>query len=363
MDSDQPAASDNVSSATAAVAATPTVVVVIPTKDRPDFLEEAIDSAVKQTHAPSEIIVVDDGSAQPVQSAQLQKRHGPTVHVIRNERSFGLAYSRNRGVEAASAEYVVHLDDDDLLAANAIEQCISALAEFPEADVVFFAASGFGPRAEHFNRVQPEGVRRVIGLGLGIRARPDIVVFGPDLFTALLVTVPIAFQRVLSSRNAWQKVSKLRWRVYGLDPEIPNEEAAKTAITGPLRDSEWARYAALTCQHTILVDQPLYLQRCAGQGYSSLPSNQLTHMRQGLDILRHLMRGAECLPELGKWKTSIRGHLSDAYFDAAYQQYQAGKRFDALRLLRHAMSHCFKIKQLRLMIKLGLPGQIRAASQ
>ena len=103
------------------------VVVIIPTKDRPEFLAEAITSAHSQSHPPEESIIVDDGSAMPVDAERLRETHGPTVRVRRNDESRGLAYSRNGGIEETSAEYVIHLDDDDLLAANAIEQCCAVL--------------------------------------------------------------------------------------------------------------------------------------------------------------------------------------------------------------------------------------------
>jgi len=355
MNSEKPETSGAKGAGVEAVARTPTVAVIIPTKDRPEFLEEAITSALEQSHVPSEIIVVDDASAVPVDCVRLQGRFGEKVRVIRNQESRGLAYSRNLGVENASAEHVIHLDDDDLLATGAIAQCLAALREFPDAELVMFAVEGFGPNAEYFNRVQPEGVERVKKLAEGVEASPGIWLFDQKLFGALLRLVPSAFQRVMTSKRNWLNVSELRWRVYRLNPTIPDDATAKLALGGPLRDSEWARYAALVCKKIVLVDRPLYLARCAGQGYSSVPSNRLAHMRQGLDILRHLMRGAESLPELGKWKAPISNHLSDAYFDAAYQHYQLGHRFDALRLLREGMSYRFKLKQLRLVIRLALP--------
>ena len=100
------------------------VAVIIPTKDRPELLDETITSAQQQTQPPAEIIVVDDGSAVPVDDATLRARHGPNIRLLRNPVSQGLAYSRNRGVEECTADYVIHLDDDDLLAPNAIEICL-----------------------------------------------------------------------------------------------------------------------------------------------------------------------------------------------------------------------------------------------
>lgn len=329
------------------------VAVIIPTKDRPEFLAEAIASARAQGHPPEEIIIVDDGSATPVDAKRLREAHGPTVRVLRNDASRGLAYSRNRGVEETCAEYVIHLDDDDLLAPDAIEQCCSVLQGLPEAELVFFAARGFGPNAEHFNEVQPEGVRRVIDLGRGREVLPNVILFGPELFAALLKTVPIAFQRVMVSKTLWETVSELRRNVYRLTPGVLSDDDARAKITGPLRDSEWARYAALVCRQTALINQPLYLQRCGNQGYSSLPANRDVHMRQGLEILSHLAEGTRLMPDLAQWRSQTNDALGQAHFDAAYQHHQSGHRKEAWTFLKKAMSSGIKMKHLRLAMRIG----------
>lgn len=331
-----------------------TVAVIIPTKDRPEFLEEAIGSALHQSHAPIEIIVVDDGSIIPVDGTRLRECYGPTIHVLRNEQPRGLAYSRNQGVEKAIAEYVIHLDDDDLLARDAIEQCSAVLRDFSDVDMVMFAAEGFGPNSDHFNRVQSEGVKHIIRLGKGNEVRPHVVSFGRDLFPALLRRVPIAFQRVMSRKVIWQSVCQLRWDVYCLDPSVPDEDAAKINIIGPLRDSEWARYASLVCQRTALVDRPLYLQRCAGQGYSSQLANQQLHMLQGIEILRHLDQGAGKVSALAKWKLEIRRALARNYFDAAYQLHNSGDRSGGWQFLKQAMSIRMELKYLKLAVRIWL---------
>lgn len=330
----------------------PPVAVVIPTKDRPEFLEEAIGSALNQSRPPMEIIVVDDGSKVPVDGARLCECYGPSVHVIRNDQSRGLAYSRNRGVEEATAEYIIHLDDDDLLAREAIEQCVAVLQNFPQVDLVMFSAEGFGPNADYFNRIQPEGVEHIIRMGKGEEVQPGIVLFYRALFPALLQRVPIAFQRVMSRKGIWETVSRLRWNTYCLDSSVADENAAKIRISGPLRDSEWARYASVVCRGIALINRPLYLQRCAGQGYSSRPENQQLHIRQGIEILSHLAQGAEKIPALAEWESEIQNALAKAYFDAAYQYYHSGDRSGAWRFLREAMSIRMTPKHLKLAVRM-----------
>lgn len=329
--------------------------VIVPTQNRPALLEEALRSLGEQTLAPVEIIVVDDASTPPVDADTLVARHGPTLRVIRNDSARGLAYSRNLGVENASGDYVFHLDDDDLLAPTALAEAHAVLAGDPGLDVVFLGAQGFGPNAGHFNRVQPEAVARVIALGGGRRDESGLVQFGGDLIQALLHTVPIAFQRVMLRRETWHAVSALRRRAYRLDPAIADDDAAKRAINGPLRDSEWALYAGAVCHKSALLDRPLYLQRCAGQGYSSQPANKELHLRQSLLIKNQLWRAAQALPELAPWRRAIRDCVAAAHFDAAYAYFNSDRRQQSWGHLRQALSLRPRLHYAKFALRTLLP--------
>jgi hypothetical protein len=293
--------------------------VVIPTKDRAAMLDEAVASTLAQTHAAAEVIVVDDGSSSPIDQAAVRCHHGDAVRVLRNATNRGLAYSRNLGVEACTSEFVIHLDDDDLLAPDAIEACLRAWHQVPGVELVMFGVEGFGARADHFNTVQPQGVDKVIRLARGTEAVPGIVAFDQQLLPALLQTVPSAFQRVMTRTDVWHRVSALRRRVYKLDPAVPDDEAAKWRITGPLRDSEWALYAAALCNKTCLVRKPLYLARCEGQGGSSQPAMRTAHAAQSAAIKTALLAGAEVIDELRPFRDAIRESLARVHFDAAYR--------------------------------------------
>lgn len=331
------------------------VAVIIPTKNRPLLLEEAISSACEQTYTPQEIIVVDDASASPVDETTLRDRYGPSIRVLRNASTRGLAFSRNRGVEECSTDYFIHLDDDDLLAKDAIERCVEAAYRNPDVQVWCFGARGFGERSEYFNKVQSEGVRAVKGEAAGIERYPGILVFDRQLLLVLLRRVPSAFQRVFTSPATWRNVSRLRWRVYMLDSGVIDETTAKFAITGYLRDSEWVRYAAVVCDHVGLIDMPLYLARCEGQGYSSQPRNRQLHADQAMLILRHMKRGTEALPELAPWKKEVANALSRTSLSAAYHWQQAGDRRQALQHLKKSMAYGLRIKHFRLALRLLLP--------
>jgi LmbE family N-acetylglucosaminyl deacetylase len=89
----------------AVAAETKSISVVIRTKDRPALLREAIDS-VRATGYPAEIVVVNDGGARVDVEG---------IKLVEHETSLGRAEAANAGVRAASSDFVVFLDDDDLM--------------------------------------------------------------------------------------------------------------------------------------------------------------------------------------------------------------------------------------------------------
>jgi glycosyltransferase involved in cell wall biosynthesis len=82
--------------------------VVIPTRGRPHFLKQAIASVLAQTHAPKEIIVVDDGTG----AAEAVGHMHPSITVLNNGER-GPVPARNLGVAHATGDCICFLDDDD----------------------------------------------------------------------------------------------------------------------------------------------------------------------------------------------------------------------------------------------------------
>jgi GT2 family glycosyltransferase len=90
----------------------PVVSVVIPTFRRPERLLGCLEALAKQTfREPWEVVVIDDGSPQPIAEALGDRPHGLKVRVIRQPNA-GPASARNRGVEAAHGPLIAFTDDD-----------------------------------------------------------------------------------------------------------------------------------------------------------------------------------------------------------------------------------------------------------
>lgn len=91
------------------------VSIVIPSHNRWYLLRRTLAGALAQERVDCEVIVVDDGSSDGT-SERLAELDEPSLRVLRHERGRGVAHARNRGLEAASGEWVAFLDDDDLWA-------------------------------------------------------------------------------------------------------------------------------------------------------------------------------------------------------------------------------------------------------
>lgn len=104
------------------------VSVIIPSKNRPNYVIQALDSILAQTYKNIEIIVVDDGSTTPLEPL-LKERYGRQLACVRHEQSLGASVSRNVGAQHSSGEFLAFLDDDDLWLPQKIEKQMKAFYE------------------------------------------------------------------------------------------------------------------------------------------------------------------------------------------------------------------------------------------
>lgn len=119
----------------------PRVAVGIPVHNGERFLAEALHSVLVQTHPPSDVVVVDDGSDDA--TADIARRFGPPVRVVRRRRRGGAGAARSLALELARGEMLLPLDADDLLTPHSIEARLRVLCTQPEIDVVYGHARSF----------------------------------------------------------------------------------------------------------------------------------------------------------------------------------------------------------------------------
>ena len=121
-----------------AAAETPPVTVCLVHHERPALLRMAADSVLAQDYPNLDAVLVDDGSETPAASAALDAVEADFSlrgwRVIRQENRY-LGAARNAAAAAARGEWLLFLDDDNVLFPNAVSRLVRA-ACFSGADCV-----------------------------------------------------------------------------------------------------------------------------------------------------------------------------------------------------------------------------------
>lgn len=110
------------------------VSVIIPTYNRREYVCQAIDSALNQTHPDVEVIVVDDGSTDGTGDA-LRARYGDQIEYLYQQNQ-GEAAARNRAIAESSGQYVALLDSDDAWRPTKLAQQMAFMQPRPAVGLV-----------------------------------------------------------------------------------------------------------------------------------------------------------------------------------------------------------------------------------
>lgn len=109
---------------------TPFFSVIIPTYNRSKILIRSVKSVLRQSYKNFEIVIVNDGSLEPYTEVLdvIQKcSSSNTVKFVNNRTNMGAAFSRNKGVNNSTGEYIAFLDDDDEYRENFLSQCYNII--------------------------------------------------------------------------------------------------------------------------------------------------------------------------------------------------------------------------------------------
>ena len=115
---------------------TPKVSIVIPVYNSAKYLRECIDSVLAQFFSDWEVVAVDDGSSDDSPAILDEYAAKDSRIKVIHKANGGVSAARNDGLAAACGEYVLFVDSDDLLLANALEVLIQKISS-ENADVVF----------------------------------------------------------------------------------------------------------------------------------------------------------------------------------------------------------------------------------
>lgn len=116
------------------------VSVVVPLFNGADHISETLTSIQRQTLAPSQVIVIDDGSTD--NGAQIARAHplGPTVV---SQTNLGVAVARNHGLSLVTGDWVAFLDQDDLWHPEHLQRVVSWLGQHPDVRIAIVHETAF----------------------------------------------------------------------------------------------------------------------------------------------------------------------------------------------------------------------------
>jgi glycosyltransferase involved in cell wall biosynthesis len=297
------------------------VSVIVPARDRPAFLRQAL-ASIRALEGPDltfEILVCDNGSV--VATSSIAREFGA---IYLRADTYGPSAARNVGLRVASGDFIAFLDDDDVWLPGNVRPHIALLEQRPDFDAV---------------------------IGQAVNADQNLVLSGTPW--------P---QEVPGDSN-----QLLRRLLSGLFPQI-GTTLARTAVRNTIgefdedliggEDLDWllrlARKGRLGFVPTPCI---LFRQRPPGS-YDALQRNRIGYDRRV--FLRH------ALPEWRIWRSPLdfaeayRGtlwHFYEYFVEAAVERAARGEYHDALR----AIATAFGVFPLRAAYHLVAPRRLRKA--
>ena len=182
---------------------------IVPAWNAERWLRDALESALGQTYAPIEVIVVDDGSTDG--TAGVLHAFAGRVVALRQPNA-GPAAALNRGLLASCGEYLAFLDADDVWPPAKIERQLARLRAAPHLAACYGLVQNVWTDEV---KIEAEALR-------GHRIRDPV----PGLVTGTLLAPRATFARLgpfADQRHAYALEWALRLKQAGLPYEVLDE--------------------------------------------------------------------------------------------------------------------------------------------
>lgn len=179
---------------------------VVPTLGRPQWIARAVESALSQSYAPVEVIVVIDGPDEITKCA-VKEISDPRLRIISLRENVGGAEARNIGARVASGEWIAFLDDDDeWLPAKLEQQMQAAVQSGAKYPVISSRLIATGPQGERIlpRKLYPseQDVSEYLFCREGL-AYGDGMLQTSTLLTRRELLLEVPFQKGLKRHQDW----------------------------------------------------------------------------------------------------------------------------------------------------------------
>lgn len=111
------------------------VSILMPVYNNKQYIVEAVQSILKQTHTYFELIIIDDASTDGNMD-QITAIKDKRIKIIQNNAQKGISYSLNRGLAFCSGEFIARMDSDDICYNERLSKQIMYMAEHPEVTIL-----------------------------------------------------------------------------------------------------------------------------------------------------------------------------------------------------------------------------------
>lgn len=123
----------------------PRLTVLMPTYNVAPWVEEAVQSVLKQTYTDFELLVVDDGSTDDTLE-HVRTIKDSRIRIAAFPDNVGLAENLNRGLDIINTELVARMDGDDIAEPDWLKTGVHVLDTMPEVGVCSFGFQFFGAK-------------------------------------------------------------------------------------------------------------------------------------------------------------------------------------------------------------------------
>lgn len=114
----------------------PLVSIITPTFNRADFIEQAVNSVLRQSYQNFELFIVDDGSTDDTRKRLANALEDHRVHYFYQPNQ-GQSVARNLALSHAKGDLICFLDSDNYWPENKLGNQVALFGERPDVDVVY----------------------------------------------------------------------------------------------------------------------------------------------------------------------------------------------------------------------------------
>ena len=131
-------------------------------KEKPEYLQQSIESILHQTAPTDDFVLVCDGPLTSELDSVISKY--TTLHIVRLKENGGLGRALNEGMKYCQHDLIARMDSDDISRPDRCERELKVFADHPEVDIVSGAIEEFSttPDEAYSKRVLPETSEEIV---------------------------------------------------------------------------------------------------------------------------------------------------------------------------------------------------------